>query len=126
MANLNRVLLIGRTTSDIELKTTNSGKFVCTFTLAVNRRFKSDETDFLDVVVWNKTAEWASQYIKKGQAIFVSGSLQVRTWKDNNGNNRKTVEVIADEIQFAEAKAKGETQPQEDFTEVTDEEPLPF
>lgn len=104
---LNKAILMGRLTKDPELRSTQSGTPVCSFTLAVNRRGKDDGTDFLDIVAWNKTAEFVSKYFTKGQQVAVAGRIQSRTWEDSNGNKRKSVEIVAEEVHFAESKKQG-------------------
>ena len=104
---LNKAILMGRLTKAPELRSTNSGTSVCSFTLAVDRRGKDDGTDFLDIVAWGKTAEFVSKYFAKGQLVAVAGRIQTRTWEDQNGNKRKAVEVVADEVHFAESKRQG-------------------
>ena len=112
---LNKVILMGRITADPELRHTPSNVAVCAFTIAVNRSFsKSDETDFIDVVTWRNTAEFVSKYFTKGQQMAVCGRLQTRTWEDKQGNKRKSVEVIADEVHFADSKKSGNSAPRED------------
>ena len=101
---LNKVVLMGRLTADPELKHTPSNVAVCTFSLAVNRRFNRNETDFIDVVTWRQQAEFVSKYFAKGQQMDLVGALQTRTWEDKNGNKRKSVEVVADEVYFADSK----------------------
>ncbi len=105
---LNKVMLMGRLTADPVLRQTQSNLSVTTFTLAVNRNYAkkdgSRDVDFIDIVCWRNTADFVAKYFKKGQQVVVSGSLQTRTWQDNNGNNRKAVEVVADEVFFAEGK----------------------
>ena len=101
---LNKVVLMGRLTADPELKHTPSNVAVCTFSLAVNRRFNRNETDFIDVVTWRQQAEFVSKYFAKGQQMALVGALQTRTWEDKNGNKRKSVEVVADEVYFADSK----------------------
>lgn len=105
---LNKAILMGRLTKDPELRSTNSGTPVCSFTLAVDRRSKDDGTDFIDIVAWSKTAEFVSKYFQKGQLVAVAGRIQTRTWKDNNDNKRKAVEVVAEEVHFAESKKSGQ------------------
>lgn len=108
--NLNKVVLCGRLTADIELKQTQSGVHVCSFTIAVNRRIAKEgeqQADFISVVAWRQTAEFISKYFKKGNSICVSGSIQTRSWKDNNGNNRYATEVVADEAMFVDSKSEG-------------------
>lgn len=101
----NKVILIGNMTADPELKQTTAGTSVCSFSIAVNRRFKSEsgqqEVDFINIVAWRQSAEFVSRYFKKGQAILVCGQLQARSWNDNQGNKRTTYEVVADEVAFA-------------------------
>lgn len=141
MANLNRVFLIGRLTADPELRHTPNNLSVTSFTLAVNRRFSGNgqqTADFIDIVCWRNNAEFATKYFKKGTAVFVSGSLQIRTWKDKEGNNRKSAEIVADEVQFAESKRDnqqggddgGEASftagSPEDFEEISSDDELPF
>ena len=105
---LNKAILMGRLCADPELRTTQNGTPVCSFTLAVNRRGKDDGTDFLDIVVWNKTAEFVNKYFAKGQQVAVAGRIQSRTWEDQNGNKRKSVEIVAEEVHFAESKRNSE------------------
>ena len=101
---LNKVILMGRITTDPELKHTPSNVAVCSFSLAVSRRFNRNETDFIDVVTWRQQAEFVSKYFAKGQQMALVGALQTRTWEDKNGNKRKSVEVVADEVYFADSK----------------------
>lgn len=104
---LNKVVLMGRLTADPEMRATKQGTPVGSFTLAVNRRTKPDEpqvADFLDIVVWGKTAEFVKRYFSKGQQVAVAGRIQSRMWEDQNGNKRKSVEIVAEEVHFAEAK----------------------
>lgn len=105
---MNKVILMGRLTRDPELKQTNSQISVTNFSLAVDRRFKTQngerETDFFDCVAWRGTAEFVAKYFSKGSRILVSGTLQSRTWEDQNGQNRKQVEVVVDETEFADSK----------------------
>lgn len=105
--NLNKVVLCGRITSTPELKVTPSGLNVTGFNLAINRKAKSGEeaqADFVPCVAWRGTAEFICKYFTKGSAICVVGSIQTRKWKDKNGENRFSTEVIVDEALFAEAK----------------------
>lgn len=109
---LNKAILMGRLTADPELRKTQNGTSVTTFTLAVNRGYtKSGEqpqTDFIDIVAWRNTAEFVSRYFVKGQLVAVEGQIQTRTWEDKNGQKRKTVEVVASEVFFAEPKRDGQ------------------
>ena len=102
---LNKVILMGRLTADPELRHTQSNIPVTSFTLAVERRYGQDkQTDFLDIVAWRNTAEFVSKWFRKGMLVAVSGRIQTRTWEDKQGNKRKTTEVVADEVFFAEGK----------------------
>jgi single-strand DNA-binding protein len=106
MASFNKVILMGNMTADPELKQTTSGTSVCTFSIAVNRRFTKGEqgqqtVDFINIVAWRQSAEFVSRYFKKGNSILVCGQLQTRTWTDNQGQKRYATEVIADEVTFA-------------------------
>jgi len=106
MANFNKVLLIGNLTKDPELRYTPQGTAVVNLRLAVNRRFRDrnqelkEEVCFVTVVVWDKQAETSNQYLHKGSPIFVEGRLQSRSWEDNSGQKRNTIEVRAERIQF--------------------------
>lgn len=114
MANLNKVFLIGNLTRDPELRYIPSGSAVATFTVAVNRVFKSqagekkEQTSFIRVVVWGRRAEVCGEYLSKGSPVFVEGRLQSRDWETQDGQKRNTVEVVADNIQFLRMGAKGE------------------
>lgn len=99
MANINTATIFGRLTKDPELKTTQSGKNVASVTLAVNG-FKEDDTSFIDVVFWNKTAEVLCDYVTKGQMVGVTGRLQQRKFEDKQGNSRSVVEIVANELQL--------------------------
>ncbi len=105
---LNRVVLIGRLTRDPELRYTQSGKAVCSFTLAVDRTFKNaqgeKEADFIDITVWNQQGENCANYLAKGKLAAVDGSLRIRTYTGNDGINRKAIEVIADTVRFLSPK----------------------
>ena len=111
--NLNKVVLAGRVTADIELKQTPSGVSVVSFSIAVNRRYVSKsndaqaqpQADFINVTAWRTTAEFISKYFHKGSAICITGSIQTRKWQDQQGNNRYSTEVVADEAMFVESKA---------------------
>ncbi len=100
---LNRVILIGRLVADAELRYTPSGVPVASLRLAVDRRFKGQsgerETDFINIIAWRKTAEFAANYLGKGRLVAVEGRLQIRQWTTNDGQKRTTAEVVADNIQ---------------------------
>ena len=108
MPSFNKVILMGNLTADPELKQTPSGVAVTSFSIAVERRFQNQDgqrdVDFINIVCWRKTAETVSKYFGKGKPILVCGSLQTRSWTDNNGQKRYTTEVVADEISFVGRK----------------------
>ena len=144
MASLNKVILIGNLVADPELKKTQSGISVTSFRIAVSRKFTKDgetpKADFIDIIAWRSTAEFITQYFTKGMPILVCGSIQTRTWTDQNDQKRYAVEVVADEVSFVERKTEGrDTIPQatnavnsptqadtDGFIEVTDVDELPF
>jgi len=103
---MNKVVLIGRLTKDPELKfTSGTGTAVCTFTIAVNRRFKKEgqpEADFIPVVVWGKQAESTANYMKKGSLLSVAGRIETRSYEAKDGGRRYVTEVVADEVSFLE------------------------
>ena len=113
--NLNKVILCGRLTADPELKQTQSGIAVVSFTLAVNRRYQSktadgaqaQQADFINVVAWRQTAEFISRYFRKGSALCITGSIQTRSWQDQQGQKRYATEVVADEAMFVDSKNEG-------------------
>jgi len=100
--SVNRVVLIGRLTRDPELRTTNSGKNVVEFSIAVQKRIKpqdgSPDADFFRVKAWGQTADYVNSYIHKGRLVAVDGRLETRKWTDQNGTNRESVEVVADNV----------------------------
>ena len=106
--SLNIAIIMGRMTRDPELRRTNSGKPVASFTVAVDRDYAPDgqekETDFIDCVVCNGTAEFVEKYFKKGSMIVVSGRLQLRDWTDKDGNKRRSAEIVGSNVYFGEAK----------------------
>ena len=106
--SLNRIDVMGRMVSDPELRRTNSGVAVTSFTLAVDRDYTKDgaekETDFIDCVAWKNTAEFVSKYFGKGRMAVVSGRLQIRSWTDKDGNKRRNAEVVADNVYFGDSK----------------------
>ena len=116
---LNHITIMGRITKDIELRRTGTGVPVASFTLAVDRDFKEKNgekiTDFIDCVAWRNTAEFVEKYFGKGKMAVVSGSLQIRSWKDKDGNNRRTAEVVADNVYFGDSKKEGEVPVNKDF-----------
>lgn len=109
---LNYFVCMGRLTRDPELRRTPKGKAVTSFKLAVDRDFKSQngekETDFIEVVTWNNTAEFVSKYFSKGRMAVVEGRLQIRDWTDKDGIKRRTAEVIAESVYFGDSKRESE------------------
>jgi len=106
---MNHIVIMGRLTRDPELRHTQSGTPVASFTLAVDRGYApkdggEKQTDFIDVVAWEKRAEFASKYFVKGQMAAVTGRLQIRDWTDKDNNKRRSAEVVADNIYFTESK----------------------
>lgn len=105
---LNHITVMGRICNDIELRRTGSGVAVASFTVAVDRDFKSNggekETDFIDCVAWRQTGEFVHQYFGKGRMVVVSGRLQIRNWTDKDGNKRRTAEIVADNVYFGDSK----------------------
>ena len=108
---LNKIILMGRLTRDPELRRTQSGTAVTSFSLAVDRDFKSQggdkETDFIDIVAWRNTAEFVSKYFTKGRMAIVEGRLQIRDWTDKDGGKRRSAEVVADNVYFGDTKRDG-------------------
>ena len=131
---LNKAILMGRLTADPALRHTQSNRPVTSFALAVDRSYgKEQQADFIDIVAWNKTAEFVCQYFRKGLLVAVEGRLQTRLWEDKQGNKRKSVEVVADGVRHFAVPKKGSS-PQPEFapTEVevpfegTPDDGLPF
>lgn len=129
---MNAVTLIGRLAADPELKTTGSGVSVTNFAIAVDRKGTKGETkitDWLDIVAWRNTAEFVCKYFQKGSPIVIEGSIQTRMWEDGEGKKRKTVEIIADSVEFV-PKAKGEAQAVKvddvDSFQLIEDEDIPF
>ena len=106
---LNSVIIMGRLTADPELRTTTRGLSVTSFTVAVDRNYKSGDerqTDFINCVAWRATADFVTRYFRKGQMIAVQGSLQVRNYEDKNGNKRTAYDVVADNVSFCGSKSE--------------------
>lgn len=126
---LNRVILIGRLVQDPELRYTTNGTAVCSFTVAVDRRFASAggerQADFIDGVVWRQTAEYLASYGSKGRLIAVEGSIQTRVYETKDGQKRKAVEVVADNIKFLDKNPQSQgsaapkrERPRDDWSEL--------
>ena len=104
---LNHITIMGRLTRDPEMRRTGSGVAVTSFTIACDRDFGQNgekETDFIDITAWRNTAEFVSKYFTKGRMAVVSGRLQIRKWKDKDGNDRRSAEVVADNVYFGDSK----------------------
>lgn len=142
---LNETVIEGRITQDVELKTTESGVSVCSFSIAHRRDYKiGDEypTDFFDVVAWRKKAELVCKHFKKGDLIKIVGSFETRKYTDKNGNNRVAYELKADKLYFGERRSQSDAAPAEEaphfgnnqggsnfdpnFTPMSDDDDLPF
>lgn len=130
---LNKIIIMGRLTRDPELRRTQGGNAVTSFALTVDRDFKSadgaKETDFIDVVAWRNTAEFAAKYFTKGRMAVVEGRLQMRDWTDKEGNKRRSAEVVAANIYFGDSKREdasaGNSAPT--FEEIEDDDgDIPF
>lgn len=138
--NLNKVILGGRLTADPELKQTPSNISVCQFSIAINRKKQKDQTeqqaDFINCTAWRTTGEFVSRYFRKGSSICVIGSIQTRSWTDQQNNKRYATEVLIDEVMFVDSKNEsGTTQPTEqptftpdntEFEVITADVDLPF
>ena len=123
---LNRIILMGRLTRDPELRHTQTGTPVASFSLAVDRDFKDKttgekSTDFIDIVAWRAAAEFVAKYFTKGRMAVVDGRLQIHDWKDKDGNNRHSAEVVADNIYFGDSR-KDTAAPAEPLPEELEEE----
>lgn len=130
---LNKICIMGRMTADPELKTTQTGTPVVSFTLAVDRNFKDKQTgekavDFIPCTAWRSTAEFVSRFFMKGRMAVVEGSLQMRKWTDKDGNKRTSAEVVAENVYFGDTKTDGISAPQKvEYTEVAEDDgELPF
>lgn len=135
--SLNRIIIMGRMTKDVELRHTQSGVSVASFTLAVDRDVKDKQTgergvDFIDCVAWRNTADFAANYFGKGRAALVEGKLQFREWTDKEGNKRRNAEVQVDSLYFGDSKKDGQSAPKasapkNDYEDIPDDDgDLPF
>ena len=136
--NLNKVILGGRLTADVELKQTQTGISTATFSIAVNRKTSGTQeqaADFITVRAWRGTAEFISRYFHKGSSICIVGSIQTRKWQDQDGQTRFATDVVADEAYFVDGKNEGQAIPgapafsqaeAPKFEEISDDEDLPF
>lgn len=131
---LNSIVIMGRLTANPELRTTNSGLSVTSFTVAVDRAFLSNEekqTDFINCVAWKNNAEFITKYFTKGQMIAVQGSLQSRNYEDKNGNKRTAFDVVVERSSFCGGKTEKDEPINNDidtseFDEISADEDLPF
>ena len=131
---LNKGILMGRLTRDPELRHTQSGTAVCSFTLAIDRDRKDangeKQTDFIDCVAWSKQAEFVAQWFSKGMMAIVVGRIQSRKWQDQNGNNRTAIEINCEEVSFGETKKNHDSnsgRQNSDFADMLDEDSdVPF
>lgn len=101
---INNVVIMGRLTKDVEERKTSAGKTVCSFCIALNDDYNKDKTYFLDIIAWDKKAEFVTKYFRKGSMIAVQGRLTTRTWEDKNGTKHKAVEIVADSVSFCGEK----------------------
>lgn len=110
---LNNAVIMGRLVAEPELRSTGSGLSVTSFTVAVDRRFTKQgeerQADFIDIIAWRQTAEFVCKYFHKGSMIAVQGSIQTRMYEDKNGNKRKAVEIVADNVSFCGSKGENAT-----------------
>lgn len=138
--NLNKVILCGRLTADVELKQTPSGVAVCSFNLAVNRKYSKEgeqAADFISCVAWRQRAEFIAKYFKKGSSLCITGELQTRQYTDKNGAKHYVTEVMVEDAHFVDGKGEGSQAPAEaavpehtaaaeEFMIIKDEDDLPF
>lgn len=124
--SMNFIAVMGRITKDIELRRTNNGTPVASFTVAVDRDFDKGKTDFIECVAWKDRAEFAAKYFGKGSKIVVTGQLQLRDWEDKNGNKRKNAEIVVGSLYFADSKKTESSSYSNGFTEIEDDEDFPF
>lgn len=129
--NFNKVIIGGRLTADPELKTTQSGISVASFSIAVNRRYSNgaqkQETDFFNITAWRQTADFVARYFRKGSSICIVGVLQNSSWTDQHGQKHYKTDIVADEVMFVDSKGEGQASPATpQWTEVSADEGLPF
>ena len=131
---INKVILMGRLTRDPEMRHTNSGTPVTTFSLAINSGYgENQRTDFVNCLAWNKTAEFVTKYFAKGKMIIVIGRITTRSWETQDGKRAYATEVVANEVSFGETKSSQQTATQppmqdddDDFTPLDEDDDLPF
>lgn len=128
---MNQVILVGRTTDSPELKVTQSGKSVINMSIAVKRPFSKDVTDFFQCVAWEKNAEFISRYVNKGDKIGINGVLATRSWTNQDGEKRTSVEILINSVELLSTNNKSDTEPQfnnnsPNFEEIKTDDDLPF
>lgn len=134
---INNAVIMGRLVKDPEERKTSAGKTVCSFCVAVDDSFNKDKTYFLDIIAWDKKAEFVIEYFRKGSMIAVQGKLTTRVWEDKNGNKRKETEIVADNVSFCGEKkldkpldvpppTDNDCPPDDGYKEIPDDEALPF
>lgn len=130
---LNKIIVMGHMVRNPELRRTNTGTAVASFTIACDRDFKSEggerDADFIECVAWRNTAEFVSKYFTKGRMAVVSGRLQTRNWTDKEGNKRNATEIVAESVYFGDSKREelqSYAAPQESFAELPDDGEIPF
>ncbi len=133
--NLNKVILCGRLTADPELKSTQTGISVCSFTLAVNRKYSKEgeqTADFINCVAWRQQAEFISKFFGRGSSLCVTGEIQTRNYTDQTGAKRYVTEVLVDDARFVDSKNEGSQTASEtpitaeEFEVIKDDDDLPF
>lgn len=129
--SLNRIVVVGRLTRDVDMRTTQDGTAVANFTVAVDRNFTNargeKETDFIPVVVWRGLAETCARFLSKGKLVAAEGRLQVRTYEANDGSKRTISEIVADNVQFLTPKQEPSQIPESDLTEMSPlDDDIPF
>lgn len=126
---LNHIDIQGRIVRDPEMRRTNSGKAVTSFTISVDRNFTKGESDFFDCVSWDKQGEFVANHFSKGKMILVSGRLQKRKWTDKDGNKRETAEIVTEDVYFCDSKKDSDSNhaPSQDFSYLDEPDGnLPF
>lgn len=127
---LNTITIMGRLTKDPELRRLDSGTAVSSFAIACERDYAPQDgekvTDFIDIVAFGKSAEFAEKFFTKGRMAVVTGRLQIRGWTDKEGNKRRTAEILADHFYFGDSKPTGTEETKSEFSEITNDEDLPF
>lgn len=127
---MNKIILMGRLTKKPELKTTNSNKSVCNFSVAVNRKANNKETDFFNCQAWEKTGEFVEKYFDKGSMISIVGRVQNRSWEDKDGKKNYITEIIVEEVYFCGSKKDSNNSSKEfsndEMKEIEDNDELPF